>query len=156
MAVRNNLRSPKVVVIYWDQDSTDTPVAVTAMNQFITDLVTGTYIDGLGQYGVGRGSFQGSVVISMATYPTPNPPQPGRSVFRERNAADSLVTWLDGGVVTLVPAGNVKPPSSHPILGPQRYDAPRWARLCLGFAVITSTGNANASGSDEQFIFNDP
>ena len=112
---------PRVVVIYWDQYFTDTPAAVTVMNQFITDLVTGTYIDGLGQYGVGRGSFQGSVVINMATYPTPNSQNPGVA-FSESQMQAQLVTWLDRGVVT-PDAGRERnlPRLSHP--GPQRYHA---------------------------------
>jgi len=30
------------MLIYWDQYFTDTPAAVTSMNQFVTDLASGT------------------------------------------------------------------------------------------------------------------
>jgi hypothetical protein len=97
------IASPRVVVIYWDQYFTSTPEAVTTMNQFITDLVTGTYMDNLSEYGVGRGSLQGHVVINVTTFPTPNSQHPG-DPFSELQMQTQLIEWLDRGVVTPAPA----------------------------------------------------
>ena len=137
------------MVIYWDQYFTDTPVAVTAMNQFITDLVTGTYIDGLGQYGVGRGSVQGSVFINMATYATPNSQNPGVA-FSESQMQAQLVTWLDGGVVTPAPAGN-ETSLIYLILAPSDTTL-SLGTITSGFCGYHQHGKRNASGSDDNLF----
>jgi hypothetical protein len=82
--------APRVVAIYWDQYFTDKPAAVSTMNQFISDLVNGPYIDGLKEYGVSRGSFAGSVAINMTTYPTPNSQNPGVA-FSENQMQSQLI-----------------------------------------------------------------
>jgi hypothetical protein len=94
--------NPRVVLIYWDQYFHDTPAAVTSLGQFLSDLVTGSYWDGLSQYGVGASSFQGNVVIDMTKYPTLNSTKPGQS-FSESQMQAQLVAWLDNGVVTPKP-----------------------------------------------------
>jgi len=93
------------VAIYWDHYFTTVSDSVVTMNQFITELVTVTYMDGLSQYGVGRGSFQGAVVISTINFPTPNSQHPGVT-FSEDDMQRQLIAWLDMGIVTPQPAGN--------------------------------------------------
>jgi hypothetical protein len=93
------------VLIYWDQYFTNTPAAVTSMDQFVSDLASGGYWSGLGQYGVGSVSLQGHVVINMSRYPTPNSRNPGIP-FTEAQMQSQLITWLNDGVVTPRPAGN--------------------------------------------------
>jgi hypothetical protein len=97
--------NPKIVLIYWDQYFTDTPDAVTSMDQFVSDMATGNHWPGLGQYGVGSASLQGHVVIDMKTYPTPNTSNPGKS-FSESQMQTQLITWLDDKVVSPKPAGD--------------------------------------------------
>jgi hypothetical protein len=97
--------NPRIVVIYWDQYFTDTPAAVTSMGQFVSDLATGGYWDGLRQYGVGSASVAGHAVINMKTYPTPNSQNAGKA-FSEAQMQSQLITWLNAGVVTPKPAGN--------------------------------------------------
>lgn len=97
--------TPKVVLVYWDQFFTDTSAAVTSMDQFASDLASGNYWDGLGQYGVGAASIQGHVVIDMKTFPTPNSQHSGQA-FSESQMQSQLTTWLDKGAVTPKPAGN--------------------------------------------------
>jgi hypothetical protein len=96
--------NPQIVVIYWDQYFTDTPAAVTSMNQFISDMASGGYWSGLGQYLVGTATLKGHVVIDMKTYPTPNSQNPGKS-FSESQMQSQLTTWLDDKIVTPKPAG---------------------------------------------------
>jgi hypothetical protein len=97
--------NPQVVLIYWDQYFTNTPAAVTSVDQFLTDLASGGYWDGLTQYGVRGPSLNGHFVIDMTTYPTPNSQNPGVP-FSESQMQNQLITWLDNGVVTPKPAGD--------------------------------------------------
>jgi hypothetical protein len=97
--------NPRIVLVYWDQYFTNTPAAVTSMDQFVSDLATGGYWGGLGQYGVGGASLQGHAVINMKTFPTPNSQNPGQA-FSETQMQSQLIAWLDQGVVTPKPAGS--------------------------------------------------
>ena len=74
------------------------------MNQFVSDLATGNYWSGLGQYGVGTATLAGHVVIDMKAWPTPNSKNPGKA-FTEAQMQTQLTVWLDKGVVTPKPAG---------------------------------------------------
>ena len=98
---------PQIVLIFWDQYFTDTPAAVTTMNQFVSDLAAGNYWSGLSQYGVNAATLAGSVVIDMTSFPTPNSQHPGQP-FSESQMQDQLRAWLSGGTVALQPAGDEK------------------------------------------------
>ena len=98
---------PQIVLIFWDQYFTDTPGAVTTMNQFVSDLTTGDYWSGLTQYDVNAATVAGSVVIDMTSFPTPNSQHPGQP-FSESQMQDQLREWLGGGTVTPTPAGDEK------------------------------------------------
>jgi hypothetical protein len=97
--------NPKVVLIYWDQYFTTMPSAVSETNRFVTDLLGGTYIDGLRQYGINRGSLQASFVIDMSAFPTPNSRNPG-AAFSESPMQEQLIAWLDANAVSPAPAGD--------------------------------------------------
>jgi hypothetical protein len=99
------MANPRIVVVYWDQYFTGTPAAVQSMDQFLSDLATGGFWDGLRQYGVGAASFAGHAVINMATYPTPNSQNPGQS-FSQAQMQNQLIAWLDKDVVNPKPAGD--------------------------------------------------
>jgi hypothetical protein len=75
------------------------------MSQFVVDLATGNYWNGLGQYGVGRASFGGQKVIDTTKYPTPNSQNPNQP-FAELQMQNQLKQWLDDGAVTPKPAGD--------------------------------------------------
>jgi hypothetical protein len=87
------LSAPSVTVIYWDPYFTSTPAAATLMNQYITELLGGTFMNGLQQYGVGRGTLAGSVTIDMTTYPAP-------ATIDENGLKSQLVQWFKDGVLT--------------------------------------------------------
>lgn len=108
--------NPQVFIIYWDSYFSTIPAAVASMNQFVSDLVTGTYIDGLAQYGVGQGGLIGSIVIDMTKYPAP------ASLTRD-DLQLQLTTWLGNGTIQIVPEGNeinrvylILPPSTSVLL----------------------------------------
>jgi hypothetical protein len=96
------IANPKMVLIFWDEYFASTPDAVSAMRQFVSELVSGPYMLGLGQYGVGQGAVVETVVINMSAYPAPNPSVP----FSEKQLAAQLITWLSLGVVAHTPASN--------------------------------------------------
>jgi hypothetical protein len=140
--------NPRVVLIYWDQYFTDTPAAVTSMDQFVSDLATGNYWDGLSQYGVGAASFVGHVVINMTTFPTPNSQNPGQA-FSASQMQSQLIAWLDNGVVTPKPAGDeenlvyfILAPSDTTLSGPT-----------VGFCGYHEHGKYNASTSRDNLIW---
>ena len=97
--------NPRIVVVYWDQYFTNTPAAVQSMDQFLSDLATGGFWDGLRQYGVGAASFAGHAIINMTTYPTPNSQNPGQA-FSETQMQNQLIAWLDANVVSPKPVGD--------------------------------------------------
>ena len=96
--------NPRIVLIYWDPHFFLAGIAMEAMDQFVSDLASGGYWDGLGQYGVGRPSFDGHLEIDFQKYPTPNSQNPGQA-FSESQMQDQLIKWLDDGVVG-PPAGD--------------------------------------------------
>jgi hypothetical protein len=93
--------NPKVFVIYWDPYFTSTPAAVNSMNQFVSDLTVGNYINGLAQYGVFPGALLGSTVINMTKYPAPR-----TRPLTEDELQSQLVAWLNDGIVSPVPTVN--------------------------------------------------
>lgn len=98
--------NPRIFLIYWDQYFTNTPAAVVSMNQFVSDLASGNYWEGLNQYGVGGASFVGHVVIDMNVYLTPNSQNPNQP-FSESQMQNQLVRWLgDPNVPIPRPVGN--------------------------------------------------
>lgn len=146
----NVMPNPKIVAVYWDQYFTDTAAAVTTMNQLLSDLCSGGYWAALGQYLVGQASFQGSVVIDMKKYPTPNTGSPGKA-FSESQMQAQLVKWLDDGVVTPKPAGNE-------VNLVYLIFAPTDTTLSLagstgGFCAYHQHGKYNASGSRDNLIW---
>jgi hypothetical protein len=146
--------NPKIVLIYWDQYSSDTPGSVTMMNQFVTDLTTGDYWQALGQYGVGAASFEGYFVIDMKKYPTPNSVTAG-TVVNEDQLQNQLIQWLDDGLVTPAPAGDevnlvylIFAPSDT-TLSAQTPQGP----VTTGFCGYHSSGKHNASDDRDNLLW---
>ena len=134
---------PAVFVIYWDAYFQTNPDAVSSMNRFVGDLVGGAYMIGLRDYGVGFGSFAGSVVLDLKTHPAP-------ASLSNTQLASTLVDWLNDGTVPQKPTIN---DTSHVYL----VFAPSTTALTLG--TITggfcgyhqSTKFNSASGNDDVF-----
>ena len=60
---------PVVVPVLWGHDYVVNPTTASSLQQMVSDLVTGPFMNGLAQYGVRRGS-----VTSPAIIDDKNPP----------------------------------------------------------------------------------
>jgi hypothetical protein len=95
------INNPRIVAIYcWSTATWNTPndyqIATQAMNMFLTRAVSGSFIDGLLQYGVNPGQF-------VASYEDPGYfPTSGHidndTVDKDR-VRDILKYWIDAGLV---------------------------------------------------------
>jgi hypothetical protein len=159
---------PRIVLVYWDQYFTSTPAAVTTMNQFVSDLAAGGYWSALGQYGVGTATLAASKVIDMTSFPTPNSQHPGQP-FSESQMQDQLRTWLTGGAVAPLPAGDEKdlvylifaPTDTTLTLGGAsgfcgyhehgRFNATT-SRDNLVWATVRNYNKASGASADQQFV----
>src|SRR5262249_31406279 len=54
---------PKVYAIYWDDYFAETGQAVALLNRFFEEILHGSYMRQLRQYGVGKATFGGSTVV---------------------------------------------------------------------------------------------
>ena len=144
---------PKVVAIYWDEYFVHNPGAVSTMNQFLTDLVTGTFMEGLSQYGVGPGTLQASFVIDPNDFPTPNTQNPGVA-FKEADMQNQLLAWLDPGtaVVTPAPAENENN-LVYLIFPPTDTIYQLGDILSSGFCGYHQHGKRSPSGSDDNLFW---
>jgi PASTA domain len=63
--------SPRVIAIYWGRDwgspATGMNAGATTMDRFLATVVDSPYMDNLGQYSCGRGTFVGSTWVDHAT-----------------------------------------------------------------------------------------
>jgi hypothetical protein len=92
------LRNPKVVIIFWGNNYVKNSNDVTAGVQLISDLVTGPFPNGLVQYGVGRGSIAGQIVIDT------NPSNPAPATLNVTQAQAHIVSWINAGTVAPAPS----------------------------------------------------
>ncbi len=76
------------------------PDAASFAIQLISDIVTGPFMNGLVQYGIGRGSVAGSVVIDTDS----NNPAP--AALDESQAQAQLIRWIQSGNVSPAPSVN--------------------------------------------------
>jgi hypothetical protein len=93
------VQSPKVFLIFWDPYFTATPDACALMTEFVNDLLTGTYIRGLFQYGVRPGWVIGSAVIDMTRYPVPAGISSTNLLDSADKVQDQLIQWIKDGIV---------------------------------------------------------
>lgn len=90
------MRSPRVVTIFWGSFYQGRTDVVTLATKMISDLVSGTYRNGLAQYGVGRGS----VINQIAVTPPGTDPS-----FLDRDTIHSqLDGWIRDNTVTPSPS----------------------------------------------------
>jgi hypothetical protein len=90
--------NPTIVPILWGHDYVAYPDTAKLIEQMISDLVTGPFMNGMAQYGVRRGSVAPAIIIDDK-----NPPS--TIVYRDRNnylidqITRKLVSWIDAGIV---------------------------------------------------------
>jgi hypothetical protein len=97
------IRKPHVVLIMWGHYYITNPNVVTSASQLITDLVSRRFMNGLAQYGVGRGSVVGTFVVDI---PPTIPPTPDPTNLSDTAIRDQLVNWIRSGTVFPAPALN--------------------------------------------------
>ena len=90
------MASPRVYAIYWDQYFQHNP-AVNLMNRFFGDILRGTFMRQLTQYGVGNGVFAGSSTIDPGRQPEFLEPQ---------YIEEQLKEWIKRGTVQVSPTEN--------------------------------------------------
>jgi hypothetical protein len=96
------MASPRVFAIYWGRDY-GTPAAgmnarATGLDSFFSMVMTSRYLDMLGQYLVGQGTFLGSTWVDH---------DPGTAqTLTFDQMRDVLINWLDAGLTPEVPAWN--------------------------------------------------
>jgi hypothetical protein len=90
------MRNPRVFLILWDHFYRTNPDAVSFATQLVTDLITGSFMNGLVQYGVGPGSLAGSLVVDTdAANPAPNSWD-----ISDDAQKDKLKGFINGGIVS--------------------------------------------------------
>jgi hypothetical protein len=94
------MRNPRVVVILWGHYYRTNPNAGAFAVKLISDLVTGPFMNGLVQYGIGRGSFAGQIVIDTDQ----NNPAPAS--LDETQVQDQLMKWIQASTVLPAPSVN--------------------------------------------------
>ena len=103
----HDMPNPVVIPILWGHDYVANPTTTKYIEQMISDLVTGPFMNGMAQYGVRRGSVAAPVIINDT-----NPP--ATIVYTNTNnqlvdqITQKLISWIKAG---LVPA----PPSSSDV-----------------------------------------
>ena len=90
--------NPHIVVIFWGHDYETNSDDVSAVEQLITDLVTGPFMNGLVQYGVGRGRVAGHFVIDT------NKDHPAPTTLNEKQAQAKIISWIKTGTITIAPS----------------------------------------------------
>jgi|SRR5271166_103577 len=90
--------NPVVVPILWGHDYVANPATATSLQQMVSDLVTGPFMNGLAQYGIHRGSMQTPTIIDDQ-----NPPAKTLYYDTNNNLQDDitkkLVQWINAGLV---------------------------------------------------------
>jgi len=123
----------RVMVVCWGRFYSDVPAAFDNAYALCKDLVTGPYLNGLAQYGVGRGSMAGAARVDDTAPP---------ATAIEDEARDRLLGWLKGPNPALVvaPAVNeqsllyvlLPPPQTKPTISSGKNDFcgyRNWAKL---------------------------
>jgi hypothetical protein len=96
------ITAPRIVLVPWDDFFVNTAGAPDVATQFMTDLVSGLFMNGLVQYGVDRGSVAATFPISS----TKDKPDKTTWDVGGSDDGDQLVSWLNDGTVATKPAVN--------------------------------------------------
>jgi hypothetical protein len=96
--------NPVVIPILWGHDYVANPATAKYVEQMISDLVTGPFMNGLAQYGIRRGSMAAPIIIDDL-----NPP----STIVYRNSNNQLVDQITQKLIGWIDAKLVPPPASN-------------------------------------------
>ena len=98
------IQAPRIVLIFWGDFYQQNPQAVSDTKKLVTEIVTGRYMNGLAQYGVGRGSV---LPMSFPLHHTPEDYGQFDSITPD-DVADNLMKWINNGTVWPAPEVNEK------------------------------------------------
>ncbi len=94
--------NPVVVPILWGHDYVANPNTTALVEQMVSDLVTGPFMNGLAQYGVRRGRIAKPIIIDDN-----NPPATVTYVDTNNKLKDDitkkLISWINAGLVPPLP-----------------------------------------------------
>ena len=97
--------NPIVVPILWGHDYIEYPQTAQLVEQLISDLVTGPFMNGMAQYGVRRGRLAPTVIIDDK-----NPPATIVWTDQDDQFVDEithkLIAWIDAGLVPPPPSSS--------------------------------------------------
>jgi hypothetical protein len=96
--------NPVVVPILWGHDYVAYPATTKLIEQMISDLVTGPFMNGMAQYGVQRGSVATPVIIDDT-----NPP----ATIVYNDTSNNLVDQITKKLISWIQAGTVPAPPSN-------------------------------------------
>jgi hypothetical protein len=95
--------NPVVVPILWGHDYVANPNTTTLIEQMVSDLVTGPFMNGLAQYGVRRGRLMKPIIIDDT-----NPRATVTYYDTNNNLKDDitkkLISWINAGLVPPLPS----------------------------------------------------
>jgi|SRR5689334_7291743 hypothetical protein len=92
------MRHPHIVLVLWGHFYVTNPDVLTITEQLVSDLITGSFMNGLAQYGVGHGSVMGSFVIDIP------PPESDPTDLTRDDVRKQLVNWINEGTISPAPA----------------------------------------------------
>ena len=92
------MRNPRIVLILWGHFYATNSAVATNATTLISDLVSGPFMNGLAQYGVGGGSVIGTFVVDIP------PPAPDPINLTRENVRDQLIDWINRGTISPGPA----------------------------------------------------
>lgn len=90
--------NPRVVPILWGHDYVANPATTKAVEQMVSDLVTGPFMNGMAQYGIRRGSVVTPVIIDDQNPPTTIAYTDSHDNFVDQ-ITKQLITWIKDGLV---------------------------------------------------------
>jgi hypothetical protein len=95
---------PFVIPVLWGHDYAENPNTVQNIQNMVSDLVTGPFMNGMAQYGVRRGSVHEPIVID-------DQDPPATITYSDSN--NKLVDQITKKLIGWIDAGLVPPPSSN-------------------------------------------
>lgn len=97
--------NPHLIPILWGHDYVKNPIITNQIKKMLLDLVTGPFMNGLAQYGVGRGQVDEPIIIDDQ-----NPPSTITYTDSNNQLKDEitkrLINWIDLGIVPSHPSNN--------------------------------------------------
>jgi hypothetical protein len=89
---------PFVVPIFWGHDYVSNSDTTNKLQQMISDLVTGPFMNGLAQYGVQRGSIHSPIVIDDVSPPATIIYYDSKAKLKDE-ITKQLIKWITAGTV---------------------------------------------------------